>query len=461
MKRMQRLCLATLLVVGWTTQAPADVTMPATFGSHMVLQQGTKTPLWGTAGRGEKVTVSFAGQMVATEAAADGKWMVALPPMEASASPRTLTVSGKNTLQFEDVLVGEVWVCSGQSNMEMGIKECNNGKEEIAAADYPQLRLFTVRRWGAKGHPWAPCNPHTVAAADAGGFSAAAYYFGRSLYKELKIPIGLINSSFGGTAAELWTSRKALDSRPELRALKGSQLYDGMIAPLMPYAIRGVIWYQGESNVGRAEQYGTLLPTMIRDWRGHWGQGDFPFYFVQIAPYRYNSLDAVAELWEAQLRTMKSVPNTGMVVTTDIGELANIHPRNKQEVGRRLALWALAKDYGEDVVYSGPIYKSMAPEGDKVRLTFDYVDGGLKSADGEPLSFFTVAGADQKFVPAEAAIDGQTIVVSSKAVAQPASVRFAWREDATPNLVNAAGLPASPFRTDSWKGVNVPKKSGQ
>ena len=284
------------------------------------------------------------------------------------------------------------------------------------------------------------------------------------------MPIGLIHTSWGGTPAEKWTSRKALEAEPKLKGVKGSGLYNGMIAPLIPYGIRGAIWYQGEANIGQAYQYRTLLPTMIRNWRTDWGQGDFPFYIVQIAPFRYNSWfngkpvdprmpERCAELWEAQLLTHKSVPNTGLAVTTDIGELGDIHPHNKQEVGRRLALWALAKTYNRELVFSGPMYKSMRIEGREVRLKFDYAEG-LKSADGKPLSFFTIAGTDQKFVPAEAHIDGPadnpTVVVSAKEVAEPVAVRFAWREDATPNLVNGANLPASPFCTDDFKGVTQP-----
>jgi sialate O-acetylesterase len=277
------------------------------------------------------------------------------------------------------------------------------------------------------------------------------------------VPIGLIHTSWGGTPAELWTSRKALEAEPKLKDYHGSGLYNGMIAPLIPFGIRGAIWYQGEANIGGAYHYRTLLPTLIRNWRTDWGQGDFPFYIVQIAPYHYNQpgtsdlrrLEPCAELWEAQLLTHKTVPNTGLVVTTDIAELGDIHPHNKQEVGRRLALWALAKTYGRDIAFSGPLYKSASVEGGKIRLTFDYA-AGLKSADGKPLSFFTVAGADKKFVPAEAHIDGPAVVVSSKEVAKPVAVRFAWREDATPNLVNGANLPASPFRTDSFKGLTQP-----
>jgi sialate O-acetylesterase len=351
--------------------------------------------------------------------------------------------------------------------MEMGIGAANDAAKEIAAAKYPRIRLFTVEKIKAaqpatdvKGK-WAPCSPQTVAANGWGGFSAAAYFFGRQLHKDLKMPVGLIHSSWGGTPAEFWTSRKVLEANPALKPLaqgESSCLYHGMITPLTPYAIRGAIWYQGESNVPHAHQYRTLFPAMIANWRADWGQGDFPFGFVQIAPFKYHNdwkIDPAccAELWEAQLLTLKSVPNTGMAVTTDITDLGDIHPKNKQEVGRRLALWALAKVYGKKLVYSGPIYYSMAVEGDKIRLQFDHRGSGLIARDGKPLTDFKIAEADQKFVPAVATIDGDSIVVRSDRVATPAAVRFAWRDDATPNLANKEGLPASPFRTDSWKGV--------
>jgi sialate O-acetylesterase len=455
------------------TVAAAAVKLPSVIGDNMVLQRGQAVPIWGWAEKGEEVTVGIAGQTVSAKADDQGRWKVCLAKLE-TGGPLEMTIkapSGNVTLK--NILVGDVWICSGQSNMEMGVAGAKNGKEEIAAADYPQIRLFTVAKTRAQQPAtdckgcWDECNPKTITKGVWGGFSASAYFFGRTLHKELKVPIGLIHTSWGGTPAQSWTSRKALEAEPKLKGVHGSDLYNGMIAPLIPLAIRGAIWYQGESNVGGAYQYRTLFPTMIANWRTDWAQGDFPFYFVQIAPFHYNRpgkdgkpvdprrLGACAELWEAQLLTLKNVPNTGMAVTTDITDLNDIHPKNKQEVGRRLALWALAKTYGQNVVCSGPIYKSMAVEGGKVRLTFDCADG-LKAADGKPLGLFTIAGADQKFVPAEAQVDGQTVVVSSKEVAQPAAVRFAWREDAQPNLVNGAGLPASPFRTDEWKGVTQP-----
>ena len=380
--------------------------------------------------------------------------------------PLEMTVKGSSgtAMVLKNILVGEVWVCSGQSNMELPLSPCKNAQEEIAAAQYPQDPLVhgpekqcrRSRKSMCKGN-WAECSPATVP-----GFSAVAYFFGRDYFQKLGVPVGLIHTSWGGTAAQLWTSRKVLESDPVLKvdwSPAGSGLYNGMIAPLIPYAIRGAIWYQGESNIGGRYQYRTLFPSMIANWRADWGQGEFPFGFVQIAPFFYGGQDPAlcAELREAQLLTLKASPNTGMAVTMDIGELKDIHPKNKQDVGKRLAIWALAKVYGQRLVYSGPIYKSMTIEGRKIRLQFRHVVGGLVSADGKPLTQFTIAGADQKFVPAVAEIDGKTILVHSDQVAEPVAVRYAWRHDAQPNLANKAGLPASPFRTDAWKGLTEPR----
>jgi sialate O-acetylesterase len=466
-RTLARALIVCVLVVLVATAAQAAVTLPAVIGNDMVLQRGMPAPIWGWADKGEEVTVTIAGQKHVTKAGDDGRWKVTLDKL-AVGQPLEMTVEGSSGSRttLKNILVGEVWVCSGQSNMEMGVGACNDAAKEIAAAKYPNIRLFTVKRaevaqpaTDVKGK-WTPCSPQTVAADGWGGFSATAYFFGRKLYRELKVPIGLIHTSWGGTPAESWTSRKALEANPVLKPLaqgKSSFLYNGMIAPLIPYAIRGAIWYQGEANVGAAYRYRTLFPAMIANWRADWGEGNFPFIFVQIAPFNYHNGGAdpraCAELWEAQRMTLDAAPHTGMAVTTDITDLNDIHPKNKQEVGRRLALWALANVYGKKLVYSGPIYKSMTVEGDKIRLRFDHRGGGLKARDGRPLNEFTIAGADQKFVPAEAEIDGDTIVVRSDKVGEPVAVRYAWHDDATPNLANKEGLPASPFRTDKWKGV--------
>ena len=469
-RSLVRILACFALIAGWTAVAAAAVKLPAIFGDDMVLQRGRPVPVWGWAERGEEVNVSIAGQNLTTKADQQGRWKVTLDKLDVG-DPLTMTVkdSSGSTLIFQNILVGEVWLCSGQSNMVRGLGASNNGRQEIAKADYPSIRLFFVPQVKATEPAedvigrWAPCTPKNIVKVGRSSFSAVAYYFGRQLHKELGVPVGLIQSSWGGTPAEFWTSRKTLAADPALKSLiknrGSSKLYNGMIAPLVPYAISGAVWYQGESNVGRAHQYRTLFPAMIANWRADWGQGDFPFGFVQLAPFRYGKQNPenCAELRDAQLMTLKNVPHTGMAVIMDIGNVKDVHPRNKLDVGKRLALWALAKVYGRDVVYSGPIYKSMAVEGDKIRLRFDCDDGGLIASDGKPLVDFTIAGADQKFVPAAAEIDGDSIVVHADEVDRPVAVRYAWRDDATPNLANKAGLPASPFRTDQWKGVTERK----
>ncbi|MBN2578639.1 MAG: 9-O-acetylesterase [Pirellulales bacterium] len=441
--------------------AQAELRLPAVLGDNMVLQRDQPLPLWGWAEPGDTVTVRIAGQTLTAQADAEGRWKTTAAPLPAG-GPHEIKIesSSGDRLTLRNVLVGEVWICSGQSNMYWPLEWSHQAQQEIAAANHPRIRLFKVANVMAmepqsdcQGR-WRACRPATVP-----DFTAIGYFFGRQLERELKVPVGLIQTAWGGTPAEFWTRREILGADPALQGLlqdqHAAQLYNGMVAPLIPFAIRGAIWYQGESNSPRAYQYRTLFPAMICNWRKDWSQGDFPFGFVQIAPFRYERQDPVcsAELREAQLMTLQKVPNTGMAVTMDIGNPQDIHPKNKQDVGRRLALWALAKVYGKDGVYSGPIYKSMAVEGDKVRLTFDHVGGGLVSRDGKPLTEFTIAGADQKFVPATAEIDGPNVVVSSPEVPHPVAVRFAWRDDSVPNLSNRDGLPASSFRTDDWKGV--------
>jgi len=449
----------------------ADVRLPRIFGQHMVLQRDKPLPVWGWAEPGERVTVQVADKRAETTADDKGAWRVTLAALPAG-GPHEMVVAGKNTIALSDLLIGEVWVCSGQSNMQFPLQAAVHGKEEVAAADHPTLRLFSVKRvpsdqpqTDCEGH-WDICRRET-----AGGFSAVAYFFGRYLSQQLRVPVGLINTSWGGTLCEAWTREEALQGDPEFRTIlqrratakrpqdRASHLYNGMIAPLVPLAIRGAIWYQGESNVSRARQYRKLFPTMIRDWRKAWGQGDFPFLFVQLAPFRYNGQDkrSCAELWEAQLKTLE-LPHTGMAVTVDIGNVRNIHPKNKQDTGKRLALWALGTTYGKDLVYSGPLFRSMKIDGDQARLSFSHVGGGLVARDGQPLRDFEIAGGDRQFMPATATIEGDTLVVRSEAVAKPVAVRYGWYDAAQPNLSNQAGLPASPFRTDDWPAVTEGKK---
>lgn len=501
--------------------AYADVKLPAILSDHMVLQAGKPASIWGWADPKEKVTVKLGKQSAQTAAGADGRWALKLALPE-GAGPFELQVTGNNSLTVKDVLVGEVWVCSGQSNMGWRVEQANQPETEIPAANFPKIRHFKVQQ-AIAAEPqedvhgsWAVCSPETV-----GGFTAVGYFFGRHLHQQLNaVPVGLVGTYWGGTVAEAWTSRKALEAVPELKPMldnyadrvakydpakakeafekatnewpalvekaKAEQkpvprkpvlavvpdqqqnypanLYNSMVAPLLRLSIRGAIWYQGESNVARAYQYRTLFPAMIANWRKDFAQGDFPFLFVQLAPFGYARANPnadrspCAELWEAQLRALKSVPNTGMAVTTDLGDIADIHPKNKQDVGQRLALWALSKTYGKkDVVYSGPLYNESKIEKDKVRITFTHSEG-LKARNGEALSHFTIAGEDQKFVPAVATVEGDSLLVRSPDVAKPVAVRFAWSEDSEPNLVNGAGLPASPFRTDDFPAVTAANK---
>jgi sialate O-acetylesterase len=430
--------------------ARADVQLPSVLGSHMVLQRDKPLPVWGWADPGEEVKVEFAGKEAVTKADAKGNWRVTLPAQKANATGQRLTVTGKNKVELEDVLVGEVWVGSGQSNMEWWLASTQKAKEATAAATHPNIRLFHVRRVTASSPlrdlpvvdakvTWKACTPET-----APQFSAVLYYFGVRLHKDLDVPVGLINSSWGGSPIEPWTVGQKGPS---------GGMYNGMISPLVPFPIRGVIWYQGESNVGNGVKYRDKMEALISGWRRIWGK-DMPFYFVQIAPFSgYRPPGSLPPLWEGQVAALK-IPGTGMAVTTDlVDDVKDIHPQNKKDVGDRLALWALAKTYGKkDLVYSGPLYKSMKVEGDKVRLSFAHTAGGLKSRDGKPLTEFEVAGEDGKFVPAEAKIEGETVVVHAGGVASPTQVRFGWSNTANPNLANKAGLPASPFRTKDWQG---------
>ncbi|RRA97768.1 sialate O-acetylesterase [Larkinella rosea] len=628
-------------------QTWADVRLPKVFGSHMVLQRRKPIPVWGWSDPSEKITVQFNNQTKTAKADKTGKWLLRLDPTEAG-GPYVLTVRGKRTtISFDDVLVGEVWVCSGQSNMEWVVKSSSNAAREIQEANYPQIRHFKVPhdlsltpKDDVLGGEWKLCSPET-----AGDFTAVGYFFARELQKELNVPIGLLNTSWGGTQSESWTSREAMESfeefKPALAAmpksledysrmrmeqlqaqiaklqgglpdaaeikqwsgadvndttwptlrlpdlfdrkaipgfdgvvwfrreimlpdelagkemtlnlgpiddtdetyvngvkvgntgqagqvrgytvpvgtlkagrnvisirvedygggggfpakedqfkltgngkdislagdwkfriadfnrnavlvnpnLTGTILYNAMLKPLIPYAIQGVIWYQGETNAGRAFQYRKTFPLMITDWRTRWGQGDFPFLFVQLASFNAaNGNSAKGSTWgelrEAQTMTL-ALPNTGMAVTSDIGEPKDIHPKNKQDVGKRLALNALKTVYGQNRVYSGPVFKSMEINGNKAVLTFDQVGGGLLSTDKYGyLKGFEVAGADQKFYWAKAEIQGDKVVVYANEVATPVSVHYGWADDnGEVNLYNKEGLPAVPFRTDTWKGI--------
>ena len=452
---MRKSLFCHVVVVSWfvLSHAQADVTLPKVISSQMVLQRERPLPIWGWATPGEEVTVKLDGKTATTKADSQGNWKVVLPAMKADGKAHRMTVSGKNKIELDDILIGEVWVASGQSNMEKplgpagGQTPCLDWREEVAAADYPRIRLLEMPPKDAAEPAsdadceWLPCSPKTIMLqrGRAGGYSACAYFFARKLHRELKIPIGMIAASIGGTRCEPWTPGG------------NGRLYNGMIAPATPLAVRGAIWYQGESNVGDGLGYANRMKTLIEGWRRAWGH-DLSFYFVQIAPFSGYRPGSLPQLWEAQVRNLK-IPKTGMAVTTDlVPAISDIHPVNKIDVGNRLALWALGKEYKRDIVYSGPLYKSMKVEGDKIRLSFAHVGGGLKSRDGKPLSEFEVAGADGQFVPANADIDGDTVVVRAKEVASPVQARFGWSNEAYPNLVNKEGLPASPLQTNGWQG---------
>jgi sialate O-acetylesterase len=438
--------VAASLVLSAASVSHADVKLPAVLGSHMVLQRDLPLPIWGTADPGEAVSVRLDDQTAETTADAAGNWQVKLAPVAADGKTHRLTVKGKNTIELEDILFGEVWLGSGQSNMEWQLKNSEGASEAIAEAKHPQIRLLHVPKVRENAPAkdvqasWKACDPTTVPE-----FSAVLYYFGQRLHDELKVPVGLINSSWGGSAIEPWI----------IAGTQSGPMYNGMIAPVKPFALRGMIWYQGETNAMQKNglAYAEKMRALIEGWRRAWGQ-DLSFYFVQIAPWdgRYEPGQLPA-LWEAQAASLK-IPGTGMVVTTDlVDNLKDIHPRNKRDVGQRLARWALAKDYGrKQLVYSGPLFRSLKIEGNKARVEFAHAGGGLKSRDGKPLAEFEIAGADGKFVPAEATIDGDSVVVQSKDVPAPTQVRFGWHATTNPNLANAAGLPASPFQSNHWLG---------
>jgi len=453
-----------------------DVKLPAMFRSGMVLQRDIRVPIWGTANPGEQIKVEFAGKAAQVQANTQGNWRTLLGPFPAG-GPFKMSITGKTEVVIDDVLVGEVWVCSGQSNMEWAVRRAKDPDQEIRAASFPKIRLFKVPRRASVtavrdvDAKWTAVTPKTVA-----DFSAVGYYFGRELFESIHVPIGLIQSAWGGTPVESWMSEQAiadkrfapLRKRWEERAKKQprhphrpSNLFRGMINPLLPYGIRGVVWYQGESNASRAEQYVALFPALIEDWRGHWNQidnKDFPFYFVQLANFTVRKGQdprTWAELREAQSLALR-LPNTGMAVTIDIGNPRDIHPRNKQEVGRRLALLARARVYGEDVEDSGPMFRRASPAGRAIRIEFDNSYGLRARGDGELLGF-TIAGSDRKFLPAEARIVGRDVIVQSDEVPAPVAVRYAWTDNPTCNLVNHTGLPASPFRTDTWPRVTAGK----
>jgi sialate O-acetylesterase len=467
----------------------AEVKLPAIFSDHAVLQRDMKVPIWGWAEPGEQVSVAIAGQSHTATADDNGKWRVTLEPLSVGDKPLQLVVEGKDSrLERNDILVGEVWLCSGQSNMEWPVTESWNADLVIPAANHPTIRLVRVKGQGSQtpvedfqGSCQA-CAPETVK-----GFSAVGYHFGNELQQHLGVPIGLIDNSWGGSACDAWIRRDRLEGNPLFAAqlanwdriaaeyektkdpklreqLAGNHrpanLYHARLGPILGFAIRGAIWYQGESNAGRAYQYREMFPLMIQNWREDWGQGEFPFYWVQLADFMAEKPQpgdsAWAELREAQTMTQDRLANTGQAVIIDIGEGADIHPRNKLEVAQRLARWALARNYERDIVCQSPRYESMTNEGDAIVLKFKDVGGGLRTVDSGEVKGFAVAGDDQKWSWAEAKITGpDQVTVRSSAVPKPVAVRYAWADNPVCNLYNKVGLPVTPFRTDDWPGVTV------
>ena len=490
-----KLLLSVLLVFGLGVSSRAEVALPSVWSDHVVVQRGLPVHVWGKAAAGEQVTVRFRNATATTVANDLGRWELYLPPGQAG-GPFPMEIQGTNRIVLPDVLVGDVWIASGQSNMEFDTKGVLNAEQELKDAQQPAIRLFHVEKRSSdfpqedvltKG--WTLCSPETVA-----DFSAVAYFFARNIQADQHVPIGLMEADWGGTPGESWVSLKGLSSdgslmpawnawaemsehqpdalleqaneqreraaalaegkpepafpwHPELRSWLPGGAFNGMIAPLVKFPIRGAVWYQGESNanVERSFYYERLFRTLIQDWRARWAEGDFPFLFVQLANFTTSPDNKWAELREAQRHTL-SVNKTGMAVAIDIGDHTNIHPKNKQEVGRRLSLAARALAYKEPLEYSGPLYRNKMIEGQTVRLFFDHVSKGL-AAHGDALTGFEIAGADGKFVSAEGRIDGETIVVSAALVKDPVNARYGWASDPQCNLYNKDGLPASPFTT--------------
>lgn len=490
-----------LIVVLSASVSQANVKLPNVFGDHMVLQQGQKNKVWGMADAGEAVTVTIDKQSQQATAGADGAWQVMLDPIPVG-GPYEFVVKGKNEIKFTDVLVGEVWVCSGQSNMQWSVNASNDPDLERLAAKFPKIRMINFpqigtqeAKWSHDDRHWMVCTPENV-----GNFSAVGYFFARQIHETIGVPIGMINNAWGGSACEAWIRRDLLaadslykpmmdrwagmeakfaelspkentldeNGKKELAGLRGNMggnarpgnIYNGVLKSHLGYGIKGAIWYQGESNAGRAYQYRDLFPLMIKSWRDEWKQGDFPFYWVQLADFLAEQPQPVesswAELREAQTMTMARLPKTGEAVIIDIGEGKDIHPKNKVDVGRRLARWALANEYGVKVPFHSPQYKAMAVKDNKIILTFDYLDGGWRPFDVAEPRGFAIAGADSKFVWAKAKIlPDNTVEVSSDEIPTPAAVRYGWADNPVVNMFNGAGLPLTPFRTDDRPGTTI------
>ncbi len=518
-----KLTSLTTLLAALALTARAELKLPAIIGDHMVLQQQLANPIWGWDTPGTEVTVTFAGQTKSGKAGADGKWTVKLDPVPANANPATISIKGSSAKELKNVLVGEVWICSGQSNMQWSVQSSWDADLEIASAKYPNLRLITVPNVGTqepqsdfKG-AWAECSPQNV-----GGFSAVGFFFGRVLHKTLDVPVGLINNAWGGSAAEAWVNRGELEKDPRFKLLmentqkneafltsdaakqkyeadlaawkkqadaakaagksfttrapgapdgwlrgnaRPGNIYNGALLPTIGYGIKGAIWYQGESNAGRAYEYASLFPFMIQNWRKEWQQGDFPFYWVQLADFMAEKADAEqatasqwAELRESQTKTQNAIQNGGQAVIIDLGEANDIHPKNKRDVAERLARWALAKDYGMKLPYRSPEFKAAEFSKGKADVTLDTFGSSLRTVDVSDVKGFVLCGEDKKWTWATAKIIGKDKVeVSSETVANPVAVRYAWSDNPVCNLFSVEGLPVTPFRSDDFEMLTKPK----
>lgn len=502
-----------------------DLKLPSIFGTNMVLQREQEVPIWGWDKPGQRVEVTLAAAgksdrapvKVAATAGDSGRWEVRLPEMPAG-GPFSVTVKGSSKLEYTNVLFGEVWVCSGQSNMAWAVNNSNDADLERATARYPNIRIISVPQVGTQEPQndfrgqWDVCSPDTI-----GNFSAVGYFFGRQLHQTLDVPIGLIDNAWGGSACEAWIRRDLLEKDEQFRPLldrwaakeasleknmaafedrlaawkkradaaraagkpvprrprspqqemagnqRPANIYNGVLKPTIGYAIRGAIWYQGESNASRAYQYRSLFPLMIQSWRDEWGQGDFSFYWVQLADFQAEATgpedSAWAELREAQTMTMSRLPNTGQAVIIDVGEGRDIHPRDKQTVAKRLARWALARDYGLDIEHQSPTLKSMEKKNNRIVLTFENVGSGLYTFDVREPVGFTIAGKDRQFKVAQARLQGRNqVIVWNDEIQEPVAVRYAWANNPVANLYSRQGLPATPFRTDDWEGVTANSK---
>jgi sialate O-acetylesterase len=463
--RLKQVIAVILLLFFFSNVTSAKIVLPSVFSDNMVLQQNAEVAIWGWGDAGENLKI-VAGwntaDTVKVKAGNDAKWTATIKTI-AAGGPYSIQIFGSSNVELKNVMLGEVWICSGQSNMEWSVNSnILNGEEEAARANHPNIRIFHVQKIGADypqqtcNATWTVCSPETMRST-----SAVGYFFARELQRKLNVPVGIIVSAWGGTPAEVWIEKSRIENNEELYKNRYTEKYDwwpgdpgicynSMIAPVVPFGIAGAIWYQGESNCVNHKIYDSLMQTLIENWRSDFKK-EFPFYFVQIAPYNYGENGTSEYVREQQAKTEKTVPNTGMVVVSDlVDNIKDIHPKNKLDVGKRLASFALAETYKLDVgTFKSPAFQSMQVAGNEIRLSFENVLTGLKSTGKTPAQFL-VAGADRKFVPASAKIDGKTILVSSKEIINPVAVRFCFDDTSMPDVFSSEGLPLAPFRTDNW-----------